>query len=85
MSVLALQPFASYGLPHGWSVGTSEIVYNYNFEAGMWTSVPLGGRVEKLIQLGSLPARVYVDLEYNFRDTDVVPAWTWRLAFVPLF
>ena len=85
VNVLALQPFASYGLSDGWAVGTSELVYNYNFDVGSWTNVPLGARVEKLVSWAGLPSRVYVDVEYNFWDGDVVPAWTFRLAYVPLF
>jgi hypothetical protein len=84
VSMLSLQPFASYGLGAGWSVGSSEVVYNYDLEASTWTSVPLGLRAEKLVFIGTLPTRIYLDAEYNFQDEALAPEWTFRLAFVPL-
>lgn len=84
VSALTLQPFASYGLGGGWSVGLSDVAYTYNFRQGRWVDVPIGGRVEKLIRIGNQPARVFVDAEYNLRNDDLAPKWTFRFAFVPL-
>jgi hypothetical protein len=84
VSALTLQPFASYGLSHGWSIGLSEVSYTYNFEQDKWAGVPIGGRIEKLVQLGKLPVRLFVDAEYNLMDDDIAPEWTFRFAFVPL-
>jgi hypothetical protein len=84
VNAVTLQPFASYGLSDGWSVGVSELSYTYNFQQRKWASVPIGGRVEKLVKIGNLSARVFVDAEYNLRDNDIAPEWTFRFAFVPL-
>ena len=84
VSAVTLQPIASYGLSDGWSVGISELSYTYNFQQRKWAGVPIGGRVEKLIKIGNLSARVFVDAEYNLRDNDIAPEWTFRFAFVPL-
>jgi hypothetical protein len=52
--------------------------------AGRWTNVPIGGRVERLVHLGALPTRIYLDAEYNLQSDGFFPEWTFRLAFVPL-
>jgi len=50
----------------------------------LWGSLPLGLRLEKLVTIGKLPARLYVDFEHNFADRGVAPENTIRFAFVPL-
>ena len=82
---LTLQPFGGFGFSGGWSLNTSEMVFNYSFENSKWTSLPLGLRVEKLVTLGKMSARLFVDFERNFADSDVAPENTIRFAFVPLF
>lgn len=82
---LTLQPFAGYGFGDGWSMQLSEMVFNYDFERSRWTSMPLGGRVEKLVSIGTLNARLYIEYEHNFKDNDVAPSDIFRFAFVPLF
>ena len=82
---LVLQPFGGFGLDGGWSVNASEMVFNYNIETSKWASLPLGVRVEKLIKVGKLPVRLFVDVEHNFADSGVAPENTVRFAFVPLF
>lgn len=79
-----LQPFAGKGFGEGWSIQLSDMNFNYDVERSRWTSLPLGARLEKLIQIGSLPARLYVEYEHNFKDDDVAPEDTIRIAFVPL-
>jgi hypothetical protein len=59
--------------------------FNYDLESSRWNSLPLGGRIEKFVTIGTLPARIYLEYEHNFQDNDVAPADTIRLAFVPLF
>lgn len=62
----------------------SEMIFNCDLERSRWNSVPLGGRIEKLIKIGNLPARLYFEYEHNFIDSDVAPKNTIRIAFVPL-
>ena len=85
VSALTMQPFGSYDLGGSWSVGLSELSYTYNFKQSRWVDVPIGGRIEKLVRVGELPVRIYVDLEYNLRNDDIAPKWTFRFAFIPLF
>jgi hypothetical protein len=84
INTLSLQPFGGFGFDGGWSVQNSEMVFNYDFENNKWASLPLGLRVEKLVTIGKLSARLYVDYEYNFNDSDVAPKSLFRFAFVPL-
>ena len=80
----SVQPFAGYGFGDGWSVQLSDMNFNYDLKRDRWTSVPLGGRIEKLITIGKLPARLYFEYEHNFIDDDVASKNTIRIAFVPL-
>ena len=84
VSAVTFQPFASYDLGGGWSTGLSEVSYTYNFELGKWAGVPIGGRIEKLVQIGKFPVRIFFDAEYNLMYDDIAPQWTFRLAFIPL-
>jgi hypothetical protein len=85
LNSLTLQPFAGYGFSDGWSVQLSEMVFNYDFERSRWNSLPIGGRIEKLVKIGSLSSRVYFEYEHNFQNNDVAPEDIVRIAFVPLF
>ena len=84
VNTLSLQVFGGIGLPDDWSIGLSEITYGYDLTDSKWTSIPFGLRLERLVLFGDLPARIYVDAEYNFLSTEVVPKWTFRFAIVPL-
>lgn len=81
---ISLQPFGGFGIAGGWSVQNSDMSFNYNLENSKWTSLPLGIRVEKLVTIGKLSARLYLEYEHNFSDNDVAPKTTYRFAFVPL-
>ena len=82
--LLTLQPFASQGLGNGWSVETSMLMFNYDFNSSRWTSLPLGARIGKMTKLGKQPVRFFAEAEYNFADKSVAPEWTIRFAVVPL-
>ena len=81
---LTIQPFAGIGLKNNWSLNTSFMAFSYNLDAGQWASLPLGFRLEKLIQLGNLSARFTGEYEYNFADSSVAPKNTFRISLVPL-
>ena len=81
---VTIQPFASYGLKNNWSLGTSFMAFSYNAEQSRWASLPLGLKLEKLIKLGSVPARFSMEYEYNFADSGVTPKNTFRVTLTPL-
>ena len=66
------------------SLEASQMMYSYDFNTSRWTSLPLGVRIGKMVTFGKQPVRLYADAEYNFADTGVAPAWTFRFAVVPL-
>jgi hypothetical protein len=82
---ISLQPFLNYALPEDWSIGFSEMAFVYDFEQSRWGSLPLGLNVDKLVQFGSLPVRLAVQTEYNFKSAHIAPAWTVRFIVTPLF
>ena len=84
VSAMSFQPFASYDLGGSWSIGLSELNYTYNFKQDKWAGVPIGGRIEKLVQMGKFPVRLFFDAEYNVMKDDIAPQWTFRFAIVPL-
>ncbi len=84
LNVISFQPFGGYGFAGGWSVGLSDMKFNYNLDAKQWVAASLGGRLEKLVQFGKLPTRLFVDVEYQFVDSIVAPEWTYRFSVVPL-
>ena len=84
VSAVTFQPFASYGLGGGWSIGLSYLNYTYNFKQDKWAGVPIGGHIEKLVHMGKWPVRLYFEAEYNLKNDDIAPQWTFRFGFVPL-
>ncbi len=84
INLFSMQPFASYGLKNGWSVGTSDMSYNYDFENDRWSSLGLGARLEKLVMIGKYPTRLYGEAEYNFADDAIGPEVTYRFMISPL-
>jgi hypothetical protein len=55
VNVSLLQPILNWGLGDGWSVGSSEMTFTYDWEASRWSSLPLGGKISKLAKICSLP------------------------------
>ncbi len=84
INLISLQPFASYGLPKAWSIGTSDMSYSYDIENSRWSSLGLGARLEKMVTIGKTNTRLYGELEYNFADDAIGPEWVWRFAVAPL-
>ena len=80
----SLQPFAGKGFGEGWSMQLSNMNFNHDVERSRGNSLPLGAGLEKLVQIGSLSARLHVEYEHNFKGNDVAPEDTIRIAFVPL-
>ncbi len=81
---MTIQPFGSYGLENGWSIELTEMMFNYDFNAKRWSTIPLGLRIGKLTTIGKLPVRFFADAEYNFADKGIAPEWIFRFGIVPL-
>ncbi|WP_170825398.1 hypothetical protein [Ruegeria sp. HKCCA5426] len=76
VNLSTLQPVFNYTLGNGWSVGTSEMVFVYDWDAGDFSSVPLGLKVSKLNRSRGLPWQWSFSYEHNFDDDAIVAADT---------
>ena len=85
VNVSVIQPIVNYGLGHGWSVGSSEMSFTYDWEAGEWVSLPLGAKISKLIKLGDFPVQFSGQHEYDFADDEIGPEHTVRFTVKFLF
>lgn len=63
-----LQPILTYALGNGWDVGSSSMIYTYDWHNGELISAPVGFSVGKIFNAGSQPMRVFMESEYNFKD-----------------
>jgi hypothetical protein len=80
VNVSIIQPIVSYGLGHGWSVGTSEMTVAYDWEAHRWSSLPLGLKVAKLVKIGGAPVQFSVQYEHDFANDHGDPENTIRFT-----
>src|SRR5262249_27974403 len=86
VSQMNLQPFASYFLPGGRSVGYSGNILA-NWEAGSddtWT-VPIGVEVAKVLRLGKLPVRIGLTGQYMpVRPDAFGQKWDLQVVVAPV-
>ena len=85
VNVSTIQPILNYGLGDGWSVGCSEMLFAYDWQADHWSSLPLGGKLSKLVKFGKLPVQFSGQYEYDFADDEIGPEQTLRFTVKFLF
>jgi hypothetical protein len=61
-----LQPIVNYGLGNGWSVGSSDMTWTYNYTARRWTNKPVGVRLSKITRIYRRPVQLSLEYEVNF-------------------
>jgi len=86
VSQMNLQPFASYFLPDGWSIGYSgNILANWEEDGDdVWT-VPIGVAIAKVIKLGKLPMRIALAGQYMPVHPDVFgQRWNVQVILAPV-
>lgn len=83
--VSSLQPILNYALGRGWTVGSSEMSVTYDWRTGRWASIPLGGKVSKLVRPGGFPVQLQTQYEHDFADDQVGPRDTLRFTVKFLF
>lgn len=77
---LVFQPFANYNLPGGVYLTTSPLITsNWEAASGQKWTVPLGGGIGKIFQVGKLPVNDQIGAYYNVVRPDYAPSWTLRL------
>jgi hypothetical protein len=83
---LLVQPFVNYNLPDGWSIGTGpNITANWEVENGERWTLPLGGGVSKLTQIGGQPVLAALRAYYNVVKPEFGPDWQLQAQVNLLF
>ena len=80
VNLSTLQPIISYQLGNGWSVGTSDMTFVYDWDASEFTSLPLGAKISKLTKMGGVPVQWQLSYEHNFYDETGAPKDTIGLT-----
>jgi hypothetical protein len=82
-----LQPFATYFLPDGWSMGYSgNLLANWKADSAgdVWT-VPIGLSVAKVLKLGRLPVKIALAGQYMVHHPDNFgQQWNIQLSVTPV-
>jgi len=81
-----LQPFASYFLPDGWSVGYSgNILADWKASATNAYTVPIGVSMSKVVKLGPLPVRFALAGQWMpVHPTNFGQVWNVQLTVAPV-
>ena len=81
-----LQPFASWFLRDGWSVGYSgNVLANWENDADdVWT-LPIGATVGKVVKFGPMPVRIAIAGQYMpIHPDEFGQKWNVQLTFSPV-
>ncbi|MHC4991560.1 MAG: neuromedin U, partial [Planctomycetota bacterium] len=82
------QPFINYNIPEGkgWYLTSSPIITaNWMADSSDTWTVPLGGGVGRVFNIGKQPVNVSLQGFYNVEKPSVVGDWTIRFQFQFLF
>lgn len=74
-----IEPTISYAFADGWSIGSSQMKYTYDYDSGRFTNVPLGVRVSKQMDAGAKRWNAYFEAEKNLA-TSGGTSWSVRLG-----
>jgi hypothetical protein len=85
-SQMNLQPFFSWFLGEGWSVGYSgNILANWKASSNNVWTVPIGVAVGKVLKLGKLPVKIQLAGQYMpIRPDNVGQEWNIQLQLTPI-
>lgn len=86
INLFSWQYFINYNLPNGWYL-TSAPIITANWEAdsdNTWT-IPFGGGVGKLFNIGKQPINAQLAAYYNVEKPEYGPDWQLRFQLVFLF
>ncbi|MBB3392655.1 hypothetical protein FHT82_005442 [Rhizobium sp. BK275] len=87
VNALTFQPFLNYNLANGWYLTTSPVI-TANWEAAgdnRWT-VPAGGGIGRIFEIGHQPVNAQVSAYYNIvKPDDTGPDWQLRAQLTFLF
>lgn len=81
----ALQPILSYPLSNGWSLGSSEMNFVYDWKKSDWIALPVGGKLAKMMKFDKQYLQFSGAYEYNLATHQTGPAWTANFTVKYLF
>jgi hypothetical protein len=85
VSQFVLQPIVNYNLDDGWYIASSPIISaNWNASGEKWT-VPIGGGVGKIFNIGTQPVNTQVQFFWNAISPENAGDFTLRFQFQLLF
>jgi hypothetical protein len=86
VSQLNLQPFASWFLGEGWSIGYSgNVLADWHASSGNLWTVPVGLAIAKVVKLGRLPVRGQVAGQYMpVHPSEFGQEWNVQLVLSPV-
>jgi len=88
VSLMTLQYFVNYNLPHAWYLSSSPILtFNWNAPSSEKWVVPVGGGAGKIFKVGKLPLNGTLQTFYNLRpeDSQTIGRWSVRVQLALLF
>ena len=86
VNLFTWQYFINYNMPNGWYL-TSAPIITANWEAdsdNRWT-IPLGGGIGKLFNIGTQPVNTQLAAYYNIEKPEFGPDWQLRFQVQFLF
>jgi hypothetical protein len=85
-SVTTIQPFINYNFGHGAALGfVSQMTRDGTRAEGQQRTVPLGGTVSQVLQLGHQPVQFNLGAFYNVAHPDGAADWQLRFQVTLLF
>lgn len=73
VNISTLQPIVSVSLNNGWSVGSSDMTFTYDWDRSEFTSLPIGLKLSRLTAIRGHPVQWQLSYERNFHDTGIAP------------
>ena len=68
VNISTFQPILNYSLGNHWAVGLSEMTFVYDWDASEFTSIPLGFKLSKLVNINGKHVQFIGSYEHNFYD-----------------
>lgn len=76
VNISTLQPIVKVPLGGGWTVGTSDMSFVYDWDRSEFISLPVGVSVSKLVKMSGKPVQFQMSYERNFYDSGTGPKGT---------
>jgi hypothetical protein len=71
VNMMTLQPFFNYNLPKGWYLTTSPIITaNWEADSGNRWTLPIGGGIGRVFNIGKQPINASVNYYYNLESPE---------------